>query len=133
MSMTLKEVEDAACARLPYFHGDAGIKDWSTMEWAGAMAGEAGEACNVTKKIRRVDSNHQRRKHTHTREELVEMLGEELADTLCYLVITAKREGIDLNAAFIKKYNQVSQENDIPIILCGGGPIRLKGKESTKI
>jgi hypothetical protein len=29
------------------------IKDWSSLEWAGCLAGEVGEAANLIKKIKR--------------------------------------------------------------------------------
>ena len=113
--LSLYEMQNFACARLPYFHGEAGINDWSTLEWAAAMSGEAGEATNVTKKLKRVDTGHARKKHPQRREELVEALALECADTLTYLLILCKKEGIDLNDAFIRKFNQVSEENNIPV------------------
>jgi len=115
LTLSLKEMQNYSCARLPYFHGEAGINEWSTFEWAGAVAGEAGEAANVAKKIKRVDTGHARKKHPQRRAELVEMLAMECADTLTYLLILCKKEGIDLNDAFIRKYNQVSEENNIPV------------------
>ena len=29
------------------------LEDWNALEWAGAMCGEAGEAANLCKKLRR--------------------------------------------------------------------------------
>ncbi len=47
----LRAANATRCAR---WH-DGGVADWAPTDWANAMAGEAGEACNAIKKLRRVD------------------------------------------------------------------------------
>lgn len=74
--------------------------DWTILEWAGAMAGEAGEAANVAKKIRRDGPS----------AELRQQLADEIADTLIYLDILAAQEGIDLELAVARKFNEVSRK-----------------------
>lgn len=87
------------------------IEGWSTLEWAGAMCGEAGEAANVAKKISRLDKGMGVNKVTdRDRAVLVKKLGGELADTILYCVLTAAREGIDLEAAVIETFNAKSIE-----------------------
>ena len=80
------------------------LDEWSILEWAGAMAGEAGEATNVAKKMRR------QRVQRGDDKATIEQLGEELADTICYAALTAARAGINLGAAVVAKFNKVSQE-----------------------
>lgn len=70
-----------------------------------ALAGEAGETCNVVKKLER-----ERLGLKGTRSS-VSSLSDELADTLCYLDLLAAKYGIDLEAAYVKKFNEVSQKN----------------------
>ena len=98
----------ANTARLPEFknakggaaHTSADGSDWTPLEWAGAMAGEAGEAANVAKKIRRGDL---------TGDEARSQLAKELADVVCYADILAMQLGIDLGEAVQEKFNEVSR------------------------
>lgn len=93
---------------------DHKLADWSILEWAGAMAGEAGEATNVAKKMRR------QRKQRDDDKVTAEQLGDELADNVCYAVLTAAKAGLDLGEAIVRKFNQISDEN--------GFPYKLRGK-----
>ena len=73
-------------------------EDWNILEWCGAMCGEAGEAANVAKKMRRgqdMDIND---------------LAEELADTVIYADLAAKKMGIDLGEAIMNKFNEKSMK-----------------------
>lgn len=89
---------------------------WVGSDWSNAMAGEAGEACNVVKKLRRLDFGYAG-KHGRGREDregLLRKLAEELADTLIYADLLASFYGIDLGAAVVAKFNQVSDEEGFP-------------------
>lgn len=90
------------------------ITDWSPTDWACAMAGECGEACNLIKKLRRqgefptdLDKINI---HELSAEQavLVEQIGHELADVVIYADLLAQRLGIDLGAVTIEKFNIVS-------------------------
>lgn len=98
--------------RVKRWHGDQGVFDWSVMEWACAMTGEAGEAANVAKKIKRLDTGMARK--NYDREKLVQALGDEIADTIIYLDLLAMREGIDVAEAVRRKYNQSSELYSFP-------------------
>lgn len=95
-------------ARLPEFknskgemaHTEVDGSDWSLNDWAVAMIGEAGEACNVLKKIRRGDL---------TLEEARPKLTQEFADVIIYLDLLAKRAGINLGEAVIETFNVKSE------------------------
>lgn len=76
------------------------LDDWNVLEWAGAMAGEAGETANVAKKMRRDGSS----------PALQEQLGDEIADTIIYLDLLAASRGIDLEEVIARKFNRVSQK-----------------------
>lgn len=80
------------------------ISSWSIMEWACAMAGEAGELCNVAKKIHRIETNVAKRKK-EIGADLMPNLAEEAADVFIYLdLLCASR---DLDVAIIKKFGNI--------------------------
>lgn len=72
------------------------IDAWSPTDWACAMAGEAGEACNLIKKLRRGESID------HV------AIGYELADVVIYADLLAARLGLDLGEMVRQKFNIVS-------------------------
>ncbi len=80
------------------FAHEEGLFDWSPAEWSNAMAGEAGETCNLTKKLLRDGP------------EAVSMgdLGEEIADVVCYADLLATRMGLSLGDLVRRKFNKVS-------------------------
>ena len=75
------------------------------------MAGECGEACNVIKKIRRIECGL---KPPDNLQALREHLAEELADTLLYLLLVAEAADIDVQAAVKDKFNEVSEREGFP-------------------
>lgn len=85
------------------------LEGWNALEWAGALCGEAGEAANVAKKLRRLDDGCAVNTAGHDRASLVAALGKELADIVIYADLLAAREGIDLGRAVIEKFNEVSE------------------------
>lgn len=98
--------------RCQHWH-PGGLEEWSTLEWAAAMCGEAGEAANVAKKIKRVDSD-MANAGGQTREKLVDDLAWEIADTFLYLQLLAARENINLYDAIQKKFNHTSEVYGFP-------------------
>lgn len=69
---------------------------WTASDWAMAVTGEFGELCNMLKKRRRGEDISQ------------EAIAKEFGDTLAYLDLLAQCVGIDLWAATISKFNEVS-------------------------
>lgn len=84
------------------------LNQWSLSEWSNAMAGEVGEACNVTKKILRGDKPF---------VEYKTDLAKEIADVICYADLLAAAAGIDLGQAVIEKFNEVSDRRSTKIKL----------------
>lgn len=104
--MNLRELRTANVARCEQvFHP---IQSWTPTDWACAMAGEAGEACNAVKKLRRMDDGTNTAKDPQTRGECVEIISKEIADLIIYADLLAARLGIDLSAAVKSKFNEVS-------------------------
>lgn len=93
------------------------LHSWSPTDWGCAMAGEAGEACNAIKKLRRLRDGTNTAKDPQTESEAIFNIAEELADLIIYADLTAARLGIDLEKAVIDKFNAVSVRMNSPIRL----------------
>lgn len=126
--LDLAELCERNVARMHRWHD--GGEDWTGADWSNAMCGEAGEAANVVKKLRRIetglwdeqkypgDSIHSqgiaKLKGEIARAELIDKLADECADVLCYLGLLADHYGIDLAAATVAKFNRVSEAQGFP-------------------
>lgn len=75
------------------------------------FAGEAGEVCNVIKKLER------ERLGIRGSRDTVEHLAEELADAVMTADLIANQVGIDLAAAIVTKFNATSEANGISVRL----------------
>jgi NTP pyrophosphatase (non-canonical NTP hydrolase) len=93
------------------------LKAWSIAEWGCAMAGEAGEACNVAKKILRCDHDVRAELAGKSRDGYIQELADELADTFLYIDLMAARAGINLELAIINKFNKKSKDTGSKIML----------------
>ena len=107
------EVNRSRCERWHPGFPEPGPSGWSGADWSNAMAGEAGETCNVVKKIRRADVNLVGPLDPD-RTKLLDDLANEIADTLCYLDLLATYYGIDLALAVARKFNAVSALQGFP-------------------
>lgn len=108
MGLTFEQLRSANLKRLPLFknrkgetaHSQADGSDWKLSAWSNAVLGELGEAANIIKKIERGDL---------TLADAMPDLRRELADVQTYLDILAFRAGVNLGAATIEKFNEVSE------------------------
>lgn len=73
------------------------LNSWDLGLWALAIAGEAGELCNLVKKRIRGDQISD------------DQIREEVADIFTYLDLFAARAGFDLEPAIAEKFNKVSE------------------------
>lgn len=122
--LTFDELRRVNLARCRRWH-PGGVADWSLSDWAVAMAGEAGEACNVVKKLNRERDAIGGNKDADG--DLRGALAAEIADTLLYLDLLAARAGINLDAAVADKFNAVSVRMGFPERLAPPGvPRRLQ-------
>ena len=92
------------------------INSWSPTDWACAMAGECGEACNEVKKLRRkfynsddMDLSYPEDFQKHHAVEAARV-GAEVADMVIYADLLCQRLGISLEDAIREKFNAVSEE-----------------------
>jgi len=86
---------------------------WTGADWSNAMCGEAGEAANVVKKLRRLETGTGSQDGL-TRQDLVDMLADELGDVLAYADLLAQHYGISLRHAMARKFNAVSVREGYP-------------------
>ena len=84
------------------------LESWTPTDWACAMAGEVGEACNAVKKLRRLDDGTNTAKDPQNKEDAIAAIAKELADTVIYADLLAARLGINLSDAVVQKFNEVS-------------------------
>jgi len=86
--LTFAELQATSVIRCLRWHGPD-TDPWSGADWSNAMGGECGEAQNVVKKLRRVETRTGAQLQPPP-EQLQAMLGEELADVICYAVLVAR-------------------------------------------
>lgn len=114
----MEQVTNISIARCIHWHGDKGLDDWSVLEWAGAMCGEAGEAANVAKKILRVEHGMESIGGAAlTKDDLASLdakLAQECADVFLYLVLLAAKRNIDFGKAIRETFNRKSIEYNFP-------------------
>jgi hypothetical protein len=101
--------------RAKRWHNKHGLEEWSALEWAGAMAGEAGEACNWAKKLKRLDldipSINEGDRHASDVAAVREMFVKEIADTVIYGMLAAARVGVtDFESVLRDVFNKKSEE-----------------------
>lgn len=95
-----------------------GCGHWTTTDWATAMMGEAGEACNAIKKLRRIETGAPNKndpgRQLSSTEAAKAAIASELAGTLIYLDLLAAHLSIDLAQAVRDEFNKKSIEYDFP-------------------
>lgn len=104
----LRRVNQRRCESPQGF--DHPLPSWSVAEWTNAMAGEAGEACNIAKKLLRFRDGVRGNAATDTEASLRAALGEELADAVIYADLVATSQGLSLEDLVRAKFNAKSDE-----------------------
>ena len=118
--MTFTELRQANQARCEEsFHA---VDHWQPWEWTNAMAGECGEACNITKKMLRMypaklPVTEWNKPEDRRMEELEERLAAEIADVVIYADLAAARIGRSLDDIIRQVFNAKSEEIGSPIRL----------------
>jgi len=100
-NLSFKELQEACVERSNSTAFDHDLEDWSLQDWTNALAGETGELCNFTKKMKRD-------KIDYTPE-----CGAELADIVIYATIIAAHMGLDLETEVRRKFNSVSDKRGV--------------------
>lgn len=101
--------------RAKRWHGE---EQWSALEWAGAMCGEAGEAANAAKKLKRLEVNmmhiDKRAMSPETIEQLRDHVAKEAADTILYAVLLIAHVGRSTEDSIRDVFNTKSIEYGFP-------------------
>lgn len=114
-NLTFDEVTRINRERCERWHPGFPDDDWSGSDWSNAMQGEAGEAGNVVKKLRRLETGVTSKRDVDiTEAELRVKLADEIADTFLYLDLLASYYEIDMPRAIVSKFNRVSREAGFP-------------------
>ena len=109
--MNIEDISKINLQRCLRWH-PKGLESWSLADWAVAFAGEAGELCNVVKKLNRERDGLSGNKESMT--ELQIALWKEVADCYLYLDLFAQAARMDLSSAIRAKFNEVSIRNGFP-------------------
>lgn len=108
--LTFRELTEKSLSRRNRWH-HADTIPWTGADWSNAMCGEAGEAANIVKKLRRHETGMP---DVLTETELRQKLADELGDVVAYLVLLANHYDIDLGVAVAQKFNRVSHREGYP-------------------
>lgn len=115
--LTFDELRAANLSRVKHWHSDyldpTSPSHWNGADWSNAMQGEAGEAGNVVKKLRRVECGL-KSNNNGSREELLQKLEKEIGDTIIYMDILAEYYGLNMGDCVVTAFNQVSEREDFP-------------------
>jgi hypothetical protein len=97
---------------------NGGLEEWNEAEWTNALAGEAGEACNAAKKLRRIVCGIRQRGGDSgvpaNLEEARRKMAKELGDAQAYLSLAAQRIGWTTEQCARLAFNQISEREGFP-------------------
>lgn len=117
-ALTFDTLRQNNLTRVKRWHGPSGVMDWIEEQWSNAMAGEAGEACNAAKKLRRLISGMQQHAGDSavpkTIEEARKKVLKEVGDTVIYGGLLCERVGGTLEQAVRHSFNSVSEREGFP-------------------
>jgi len=114
MSITFESAANAIRERSVCWHAND-TEPWILLDWSNAMAGEAGEACNAVKKLRRIQTgSHLNGQSAKTLEEARYNIAREIGDTIIYAFHFAEAIGWSLEDCLRESFNRVSEKNGFP-------------------
>lgn len=93
------------------------LSQWSPLEWAGAMCGEAGEAANAAKKLRRLALDLPNREAGIPQADITKLedqVAKECADTIIYALLLMSVVGRDAAQTIAEVFDQKSIEYGFP-------------------
>ncbi len=122
---TVSATNRARCERWHPGYPGPDASGWNGADWSNAMQGEAGEAGNVVKKLRREECGLRGVLDAPTPGLLLK-LADEIADTFLYLDLLATYYRIDMPTAIVRKFNAVSELQGFPERLAM--PLRGEGQ-----
>lgn len=109
VALTFDAFRAANVARCVKWHPE-GIESWSPSDWLTAVTGELGELASLLKMRNRERDGLPGNKFSPTDKQVAD----EIADVLTYLDLLAEVLGVDLGAAAVSKFNEVSERVGFP-------------------
>jgi len=93
--------------------------DWTGADWSNAAAGEMGEAANVVKKLRRLETGIRQAEQGSEPDDayramLLQKLAKEIGDTVIYLDLLATFYGLQMEDCVTGAFNGVSVREQFP-------------------
>lgn len=123
LDLTFGQLHATNVTRCRRWHpGFPGEDAWTGADWSNAMQGESGEAGNVVKKLRRIETGTAGQEGEADREPLILKLADEIADTIIYADLLAAFYGINVADAVVRKFNAVSVRQGFPERLSAPAP-----------
>lgn len=111
--VTFREFSQTNRSRVERWHPGFPEDAWTGADWSNAMGGEAGEAQNVVKKLRRAELDL-RGADDPTPPELLAKLADEIGDVIAYADLLAQFYGLDIQECAVNKFNRVSDREGFP-------------------
>ena len=111
MTDFLQRLRAANTERVNYFGHGALHDGWNVAEWGCALGGECGELLNLLKKMNRSAP------FDPSEEDLLEEIGEEVADVVIYLDLISAKLGIDIEEVVTKKFNGTSEKYGFDVMI----------------
>lgn len=116
--MTINDFHNVNISRAKRWH-NGNIDEWSALEWAGAMTGEAGEAANAAKKLKRIEQGlatiNEAARDLRSVPEAQNAVAKEVADTIIYGLLLMARVGVtDPESVIREVFNRKSEEYGFP-------------------
>lgn len=108
----LKKLREVNQKRLGIIDKEFNSKQWSLLEWAGALCGESGELANILKKVKRREGKETYDAFLNAK---IPSIAEELADVVLYCDLIAGELDIDLEQAITNKFNKKSNDWEIDV------------------
>jgi len=109
VALTFDHFRTANVARCLKWHPQ-GIDSWSPSDWLTAITGELGELASLIKMRNRERDGLPGNKFSPTDKQIAD----EIADVLTYLDLLAAALGVNLGAAAVEKFNDVSRRVGFP-------------------
>lgn len=110
--LDLRDFQSLNATRGARWHNN-NLQEWSPLEWAGAMCGEAGEAANFAKKLRRLDTAIANKEHGVDQADAIflrKAIADEVADAIIYGLLLLSVLDMDASTVIANKFNQKSIE-----------------------
>jgi len=117
IGMDIGILQETNARRADRWH-DGDLHQWNALEWAGAMCGEAGEAANAAKKLRRLEQSIKSinlgERNLRTEHDAKLAVAKECADTILYALCLISAVGIDAECIIREVFNAKSEEYGFP-------------------